>query len=128
MSDAANPTKAEALERALWRTRLATWGLLALCAVLAVLQERRSVEPPPGGFTPATALALALGVGSMIARRAAQSAPDVRSQTLRQVAALAFAAGLGLVGAWTGTPVFALVGVLFCIQPRSAPLRPTGRR
>ena len=109
--------------------RLATLAILAVSALIALGQ---GIETSPESDPAATAWAVGLGVTSIVLRRMAQNQEtSERTADILGCAALAAAAGLGILGAWvalrdgagqTGL-LFATAGVLFSIRPLKRPAK-----
>ena len=109
--------------------RLAALAILALCALVAFGQ---GIEGGPRADPISTAWAVGLGLTSIVLRRRAQDAEKAeRTTDILGCAAMAAAAGLGLLGAWealrhgagqTGL-LFVTAGVLFSIRPLQRPAK-----
>lgn len=112
--------------------RSARLAALAILAASALIAFRQGIEARPEIDPTATALAVGLGLTSIVLRRMAQNQKNSeRTTDILGCAALAAAAGLGLLGAWaalrhdagqTGL-LFVTAGVLFSIRPVQRPTK-----
>jgi peptidoglycan/LPS O-acetylase OafA/YrhL len=125
-----NPETARApeLENALRNVRRGVLATLAVSALVIATTAADGISPsPPAGFPIA---AIALGLGSVLARHAAVATRS-RTRILFALASPLLAAGVGLVGVAlalqdgprTTSLAYALGGALLCLRPalRSAP-------
>ena len=118
------PIEATDLQRALQRTHRSVLILLAACAAWILLQGFGPDESPPErGWT---TLGAALGFGCVLLRRlGASPTRSPRTGFFLLLAALVFAAALGLLGSWiaatTGATrtglLFTLAGLIFSLRP-----------
>lgn len=92
------PADVPALEASLGRVRFATLGVLAVCAVMALLHRTDAPTLPPGLERLATPLSLGLAVTIFIARQVAGGARG-RTRLRAILATYLLSAGLGLFGA-----------------------------
>lgn len=112
--------------------RSARLAALAILAVSALIAFGQGIETSPESNPTATALAVGLGLTSIVLRRMAQSQENSeRTADILGYAALVAAAGLGILGAWaalrhgagqTGL-LFVTAGVLFSIRPLQRPAK-----
>ena len=112
------------LQHALQRTHRSVLILLAACAAWILLQGFGPDESPPErGWT---TLGAALGLGCVLLRRlGASPSRSPRAGFFLLLAALVFAAALGLLGSWiaatTGATrtglLFTLAGLIFSLRP-----------
>lgn len=116
------PVQATDLDAGLRRVRHGALATLALAGVvIATLGQAGDAPPPPNVFPIA---AIALGLGSVLARHAALAAGG-RARVLFALASPLLAAAVGLVGvvlALQGGPrttglAYALGGALLCLRP-----------
>ena len=127
------PPGATDLQRALQRTHRSVLILLAACAAWILLQGFGPDESPPErGWT---TLGAALGLGCVLLRRlGASPTRSPRTGFFLLLAALVFAAALGLLGSWiaatTGATrtglLFTLAGLIFSLRPSRPVSRATG--
>jgi hypothetical protein len=124
-----DPVRASDLDAALRRTQRGVLITFAVCAaVIAVTAPSGPGTPPTRGFPIA---AVALGLGSVLARQASTAA-RAHARVYLALASLLLAAGVGLVGvalALQGGPRvtalgYALGGAILCLR---APARFTAR-
>jgi hypothetical protein len=129
------PDAAEGVRRALRRVQLGVMGVLAVCA-LVVWTSPEPPEPADLGTTDRrfTLAALALGVGSVVARRQAASPRlDALLRVRLGLAALLLAGGIGLLatalarleGDREAALLFVLGGAILALRP-PAPLAAPG--
>ncbi|MCH2185532.1 hypothetical protein MK280_06630 [Myxococcota bacterium] len=119
-----SPIEATDLQRALQRTHRSVLILLAACAGWILLQGFGPEESPPErGWT---TLGVGLGLGCVVLRRlGASPSRSPRTGFFLIIAALVFAATLGLLGSWiaatTGATrtglLFTLAGLIFSLRP-----------
>ena len=112
------------LDRSLRTAHRTVLAMIATCAVLAAVQSAEGEEPAPDPVT--TTVALALAVGTIVARRASTS-PVVagRTRVTLIVSSWACAFTIALLGAFLAVTegrtqtglVFALAAGIFCLRP-----------